>query len=286
MGYDWGEFNRLMNGEEVEELILADIEEGKALGLHYTPMIFINGRELSVAKGLFAANAVIRAVNAVAATNPPARSAAYDRPPLAAEKYIRDWRDQPVRRLPPASREWLTIDEDRGLKIVVWGDYQEPGCIELDQRIRAATEGRDDVSYVFRHYPMDQECNPVAGRSLHPRACKAAKAVEAAGILGGRAAWWQMHQWLVDHHESVSDEALRAVVESVSWDRDAFIEAMGSAAAAEGIAEDARVAKALGLRSIPFVFVNGKQVPRWRLAGTDIIERIIAEAGSGEAAVE
>lgn len=278
MGYDWPEFFRLMDSPEVDALIQADIEEGMKLGLNSTPMLFINGHELSVAKGLMAPNAVIRAVNAIAATNPPPLTAEHDQPPLAAEKYVQDWRDQRQRRIPAATRTWARGDRTRPLQIVMWGDYQEGGTIELDRRIRAAIEGADDVNYVFRYYPMNQECNPVVSRSLFPRACKAALAAEAAGIVGGDDAWLAMHLWLMDYPELVTDDGLRTAAESIGLPAEAFLDEMGSAAASAGIAEDSQIAKTMGLRAIPFLFVDDRQVPRWRLEGRDIIKRIIAEA--------
>ena len=50
-----------------------------------------------------------------------------------------------------------------------------------------------DASLAIRHFPMCKACNPHA-LDLHPNACWAARAAEAASIVGGDAAFWRMHR--------------------------------------------------------------------------------------------
>jgi protein-disulfide isomerase/uncharacterized membrane protein len=278
VGADPAEFARVMDSEEVEQLILADIDEGKALGLHYTPMIFINGNELSVPKGLFARDAVIRAVEAVAATNPPALTAANDHPPMAFDKYIADWRDGRPRSMPGDAHDWSRGPADAAARIVLWGEYQEPITAEVDERIRAVLADEPSVRYSFRHYPIDQSCNPSAARTLHPLACRASQAAEAAGRLGGTEAYWRMHEWLFANIDEFSDETLRAAAAGMDLDPDALFAEMDSPEVAEAIEEDSLAGKRMGLRAIPFLFINEKRVPRARLEGRPVVERMIKEA--------
>ena len=44
------------------------------------------------------------------------------------------------------------------------------------------------------------------------------------------------------------------------------------------VATDSAEGRRLGLRSIPFLFVNGKQVSRWRNGDDYLLEPIVAEA--------
>ncbi len=197
----------------------ADIKEAVALGLHFTPMIFINGVEL---KGWSAPNALTRTVAELAATNPPPGTAADDRPPAAAEKYVADWQDQKPVTMPADSRTWRLGPEGARVRIVVWGDYQEPGTVQADGIIRAFLAGRSDVQYTFRHYPFNSDCNPGLTFQRHPLACWASRAAEAAGTLGGNSAYWRMHAWLMEHAEGpleaaaaelkVSPDALRSAL--------------------------------------------------------------------------
>jgi protein-disulfide isomerase/uncharacterized membrane protein len=281
IGVDPEEFARTMDSEEVDQRILADIEEGKALGLHYTPMIFINGNELSVPKGLFARNAVIRTVEALAATNPPPATAAHDQPPMAFDKYIADWLSGHEYPMPDDTHDWSLGPEDAAARVFVWGDYREPNTARLDARLREILADRPNVRYSFRHYPIDESCNPSASRTIHPLACRASQAAEAAGRLGGLDAYWRMHEWLFQHMDDFSDEALRDAAVEMDLDPDALFAEMDSPEVAQAIEEDCRAGKHLGLRAIPLLFINGRRVPRWHLEGRPVLATMIEKALEG-----
>ena len=284
IGVDPAEFVRVMDSEEVEQLILADIDEGKALGLHYTPMIFINGNELSVPKGLFAKDAVIRTVEALAATNPSPATAAHDQPPLAFDKYIADWLDGRKRPMPTDTHDRSLGPADAPARIVMWGEYQEPGTGRLDARLREIIADMPDVRYTFRHYPIDESCNPSATRTLHPLACRASQAAEAAGRLGGSEAYWRMHEWLFANIDEFNDETLCAAAIEMNLDPNALFAEMGSPEVAAAIEEDSRAGHGMGLRVIPFLFINERRVPRWRLEGQPVLETMIEKARTEGAA--
>ncbi len=275
LGFDPAPFLSRMQSDEPLRLVLEDIEEAIGLGLRQTPMIFINGVELL---GWRAPDALIKAVDQVAATNPPARTAAWDRPPNALEKHIRDWRESRVVSMPPDTSAWTLGDANAPGQVVIWGDYQEPYTAELDRRVRAVIGNAPGVHYAFRHYPIDQSCNGAASRTMHPNACRAAQAAEAAGRLGGADVYWRMHEWLFANIPTFSDATLRAAAAGMGLDPDALFIEMESPEVAAAINEDATAAKRLGLTGLPFFWVNGKKVPFWNLEGEPLPERIVEEA--------
>jgi len=219
MGYDPAGFVAAMSGNEPLRRMQADIKEAVVLGLHFTPMIFINGVEF---KGWTVPNALKRMVADVAATNPPPRTAADDHPPAAVEKYVADWRDQKELTLPPDNRTWRLGPEGARVRIVVWGDYQESGTAEADAIIRAFVTSRTDAQYTFRHYPFNSDCNPSLPFQRHPLACWASRAAEAAGTLGGNDAYWRMHAWLMEHY----DGPLKAAATELNVGVDALRDAL------------------------------------------------------------
>ncbi|MBN2445730.1 MAG: thioredoxin domain-containing protein, partial [Phycisphaerae bacterium] len=201
-GYDVPQFESLMQGQETLARIESDIEEGNALGLHYTPMVFINGVEF---KGVFAPNAIQRGVERIAAANPPVAGPGNDHPVLALEKYVADWRDQPARNIPPETEPWFMGDADASVTVELWGDFQEPYTAQADAIVRQFVADHGNVQYAFRHFPFDRDCNTALKvETRHPLACEAARAAEAAGRLGGSAAYWKMHVWLMEHQDSFS----------------------------------------------------------------------------------
>lgn len=285
-GYDPAGFFDVMQSPETLARVRADVQEADDLGLFFTPMIFINGVEL---KGWYARDAVRRTVEELAAKNLPARTAADDRPPPALEKYIADWRDERVRELPPDEHPgWFGSPEAR-VRIVMWGDYQEPLTIEADGIIRAFAADRSDVAYSFRHYPLNTDCNPHFSEKRFPHTCRASQAVEAAGRLGGPAARAAMHVWLMENAAGFSDEAVVAAAAEMGLEPTAFQAALDSPEVQKAIAEDVRAAHTFpilrygagpGLPGVPTIFINDKLVPRWRSAGRQVLDIILHAAAA------
>lgn len=283
-GYDPSGFVEYMQKEETLRRVQADVAEGDELGLFFTPMIFINGVEL---KGWSASEAVIRTVEQVAATNPPPRSPVYDQPPKALTKFIQDWQQEPVRNLPPDERSWSLGEEGARVQVVVWGDYQEPNTAKADAIIRGFVALGADLRYTFRHYPFDNACNPNVETARHPFACTAARAVEAAGELGGAEAYWKMHVWLMEHQEGLTEAALAEAAAVAGTDPAVLRATMEAASWTDVIREDIFAGKRLpvlrwgwlpGLNAIPTIFIDGKYVPRWFLEGEPVLDKILEAA--------
>jgi protein-disulfide isomerase/uncharacterized membrane protein len=289
LGYDPASFLPVMRGEETLRRVRSDCEEGGALGLYYTPMIFVNGIEF---KGWNTPGALRRTVEEVAGKNPPPMDASADRPVLADTKDIQDWIDQPVRAMPPDSRTWSVGAKDAGVvsagsrfvDVILFGDYQEPWTAAMDLAIRDLVKSRSNIRYTFRHFPIDPKANPtlpaqVRPEAIHPLAGRAAQAAEAAGRLGGAQGYWRMHDWLMRNLQSFSDETLRAESRKMGMDAGALFAEMGKPEIAAAIVEDARAAQQLGLTAVPMVFVNGKWVWRTTREGENVALRVIEAAG-------
>ena len=282
--YNVGAFRRLVVSDRTLELVRQDCNEAKEYGLYFSPMIFINGVEL---RGWHVHNALIRAVDELSKTNPPPSTADHDHPPLAVEKYVSDWREQDVLTLPADKYARSLGAAEPVVDIVVWGGFEEPNTAQADIAARAFVAGREDARYTFRHYPFNSDCNSNISDQRHPNACTMSFAAEAAEHLGGMEVYWKMHAWLMEHHDSFSEEALRAAATEMGLDADKLLETMATADVQAAIADDIEMAKTLprlrlgmpkGLHSIPGVFVNNKHVPRWTLPGEDVLGRILKEA--------
>lgn len=289
MGFSTEAFMEVMKGPETLRRVQADCDEGNALGLYFTPMIFINGVEF---KGWQVSGALRRTIEEVAAKNPPALTATADRPALAGFKYVQDWRDQPARHMPPDTRVWWTgaaspsgvQAASRFVDVVLFGDYQEPYTAAMDLAIRGLMKSKPNVRYTFRHFPIDPKINTtlpanVRPEAIHPLAGRAAQAAEAAGAIGGVQAYWKMHDWLMRNLQALNDESLRAAAEKMGIDSDKLFEEMEKPEVTAAILEDARAAQQLGLTGVPMVFINGKWVWRTMRDNENIVLPIIEEAG-------
>ena len=90
-----------------------------------------------------------------------------------------------------------------------------------------------------------------------------------------------MHNWLMSHQNGVTMANLKQACEELQIDQETFEAAMTEKFTLEGIAADTGAAAGLGIRSVPMVIVNGKQVPRWKLEHENLLGAIIYEAASG-----
>lgn len=277
LGFDTAEFLRVMQSDATLKRVQADIEEGYALGLYFTPMVFVNGVEF---RGWQAVGALTRAIDTIAATNPPAKGPEDDAPAYAAEKYVGDWRERPPQTQPADTRRWTRGPENAAVRVVIFGDYQEPMTADLDRHVARRAAERSDVSVTFRHIPYNQECNPSRKltKTLYPMACQAARAAEAAGTLGGLDGYFRMHDWLLANQQGLTNEKIQAAAVELGFEPAAFAAAMQAPEVAAAIAEDAQAWDQLGLTGIPMMFVNDRLVPRWKREGDDVVKRIFEEA--------
>ncbi len=276
LGFDAPSFLSLMQTPETLDLVQGDIEEAIDLGLFYTPMIFINGVQL---RGWRAPNAVRRAVEAVAATNPPALTHANDRPPAATTKYIEDFLAEPRRNVPLLTAGTWMQGPSEGVEVVVFGDYQDEYTARADADLRRLLGRGEAIRYAFRHYPVNQSCNPASPVSRHPQACRAAMAAEAAGAFGGVDAFWAMHTWLLTHQDELDDDnAILSEAAALGLDPSQVLAAMDAAAFDQRTQADGAMAKRLGVRSIPMIFIDGRLVPRWWLDEASLLGPMIEAA--------
>lgn len=276
MGLDANTIVSIVNAQSNFGEIRSDIALGNDLGLRYTPMIFINGVEL---KGFTAPNALIRAVDALAKTSPAPATADNDRPPLAAERYIADWREAPAATMPERfSRRWLG-DAAAPTSIVLVGDYMEPGTFEVDAELRALVAlPHAAFRYNFIQFPMNQDCNPQISFTKFPKTCTAARAAEAAFRIGGADGFWRMHEWLMNNRHILSDELLVNGAPAIQFDAAVLTEAMKGQPVADDLNEDALGVLSLGVTSLPTIYINNKPAVSWKVGNESILLRLIEEA--------
>ncbi|MCZ6815749.1 MAG: DsbA family protein [Planctomycetota bacterium] len=274
-GYERDAFVRVMDGEATLKRVQSDIEEGIILGLRSTPMLFINGVEL---RGVRRADSVVRAIESLRKKQLPALTAEADHPSGAPEKYLAEWRDAPVQGLPAGERSRALGEASAVVRIVMWGDYQGPFTPSIDIAIRSLLEGRTDARYSFRYFPVNKSCNPVVATFEHLGACLAARCAESAALVGGNDGFWKMHNWLMRNPDRVFDIAIRRAAEEIGLDADELFRTMNLNSVNAAIEEDARAAVETGLKRTPWLFINGKRVPRFLGDADQILGLIIEEA--------
>lgn len=182
-----------------------------------------------------------------------------------------DYERQPVVAIPLHPDEVFEGAPDAALTAVVFSDLQCPLCRDLRERLTELVQKYPgQIRFACRHVPLDRACNPSApSGGVHPSACRAARAIEAARLLGGpdmcramRRILWANQARLPTrayHRQSPAERRLITDLASeIGLDPVAFEAALESPAALEYVTADLEVARQLGVNELPTVYLNGK----------------------------
>lgn len=169
---------------------------------------------------------------------------------------------------------------DAPIQIVEFADFECPGCRVLYARMHELLkkhEGR--YRFVFRNYPLDQECNPSITQEFHRYACLAASYTRCAGEQGR---FWQALDFVftdpVMTDERTTFDVRGFLVDQASQtlglDREAMDECMTSRRYYQKLQRDIEEGNRVGLQSTPSVWINGKLVER---PTTETLEAVFQE---------
>ena len=126
--------------------------------------------------------------------------------------------------------------------IVEYGDFECPYCGQAEPVVRELLRDFGDVTYVWRHLPLND---------VHPNAQQAAEAAAE------QAAFWEMHDLLLDHQDALGFDDLLGYAEQLGLDVARFEEDLRTRAGARRVAEDVDSADLSGVSGTPTFFING-----------------------------
>lgn len=279
IGVDPYKARETMRSPDALARLRTDLDDAAALGIYRTPAVFVNGIELTAWNVPGALERAVSAAAIRAAELGPSETER--RPPSALERFVAEWREQPMAALPSPRRSLGA--EDPRVWIFVFGDYQVAGTRDADVLLRSIVSARTDAAYAYLHFPMDKKCNPVAPRTASPLACRMARTAEGAGLLGGDDAYWAVHDWILQNRQVYNDIDLKRLATSLGIDGATLVASKDRAETASLVGGDCAAGGALLLPEIPAIFVNGRRVVRWKSEGVDsrlVLERIVEEAAA------
>lgn len=152
--------------------------------------------------------------------------------------------------------------------LTVYSDFMCPWCNKLAHLIdRKLEEYPGQFRVIFRHFPMDQQCNPKIKRTLHKGACAAAVVAEAALRVGGDKAFWAFHDaFFKDYKAFLKDSKEWAREQAAACGLDA--EAYWQAATAsfdtwKRIHANVAEGQEIGITGTPAVYLDGRRFTRY-----------------------
>jgi predicted DsbA family dithiol-disulfide isomerase/uncharacterized membrane protein len=270
LGFEVGPFLALLRGAETLRRVEADVAEALDVGIDSTPLIFVNGVEL---RGWRARDGLRRGIEGRGRRH--SRSGACRR--SAAGRAREGARGLAPRTGTGAGGRTRIEAGGDAIDAVVFGDVLDDVTRDLERRLRALAAERPRVRLSFRHFPLDASCDPTLP-DVHPGACLAAHAVEAARRVAGDEAAARAREWLTRAARAPDEAVLRAAAPELELDPDAWCAALASPDVHAVVAEDLAEARRLDVHAIPQLFVAGKRVPRWRVGELPVLERILDEA--------
>jgi Na+/H+ antiporter NhaA len=131
--------------------------------------------------------------------------------------------------------------------LVEYGDLECPYCGQAEPVVRELLRDYTDVTYVWRHLPLDD---------VHPHARMAAEATEAAHAQG---AFWPMHDLLFEHQDALRVSDLVGYAGELGLDTDRFADELRRRAHAARVSSDVDSADLSGVSGTPTFFVNGRR---------------------------
>ncbi len=136
--------------------------------------------------------------------------------------------------------------------VVEFSDYECPFCAMAHEQMNALLAARPDVRLVRKNFPLDETCNPVMKRQLHPGACALAAAAICADEQGKLDA---MSDALFRNQKQKLP--LAELAKQVGVDPRAFQACLGASSTERRLQQDIAAGIAIGIQATPTYVVNG-----------------------------
>ncbi len=250
-----------------KERIERDQRLVQSLGAPGTPSFFVNGRKLTGAQPYEAFRALVdeelaKAEALVRAGTPAAQVYAKiaeggATAPVTLQGAAPQERAAPPPSAPPAAAYRAVSvrpdDPARGpaaakLTVVLFSDFQCPFCARVEPSLKQLEEAfPGQVRIVWKHQPLP----------MHPQALPASLAAEAAREQGK---FWPMHDAIFADQKALDEAALARHARAIGLDVRRFEQAVAAKRGQERIAEDQKLAQAVGANGTPTMFFNCRQV--------------------------
>ncbi len=132
--------------------------------------------------------------------------------------------------------------------LVEYGDYECPHCgraYPIVKRVQKHLGPK--LKFVFRNFPLNE---------IHPNAEIAAETAEFAGA-GGK--FWEMHDAIFDHQQSLSEDVLVELAGKFHLPKQGLAEALEEGTFRERVRADFIGGVRSGVNGTPTFFINGER---------------------------
>ncbi|MGB0588168.1 MAG: redoxin family protein [Myxococcota bacterium] len=195
---------------------------------------------------------------------PPKRAA---QPPQAAAKAAAGSKPTPkltengwdYYEIPVGPRDHVFGPVNAPVTFVSFKDFECGFCrFVTNQEAQLKKKYKDKVRFVFKHYPMNADCNYRMGTSrMHEGACRAAR---ASICMQEQGKFWDAHALLYNNQKKFSDAELKGYVEQLGGDVAAYESCYASERPMAKIKEDVQLAAKMKIQGTPRIYINNRLV--------------------------
>lgn len=176
-------------------------------------------------------------------------------------QYYDKWRELPIRKIPVFPEDGAQGNPDASIQIVEFSDFECPFCRKAAFTLHAALKPLGDrVHFVFKHFPLDSQCNTRLKYEMHPNACRLARLATCAQSKG---LFWKFHDRafmeLKESDLTDKSDALFTHFEDL-LSREEALKCLHNSRSRVPLDRDIQEANNLGIEGTPSIFINGKQV--------------------------
>jgi len=184
------------------------------------------------------------------------------------QKIIAQFEETPQQTVPVDGSDPVYGSANPPIQIIVFSDFECSSCRGFSRVLyQLKKKYKGQFSVVFKHFPLGS-CNPIVTKNMHPKACEAALAAEAARQQGK---FWQYHDVLFFYDLSKTDVPYAALAAKLHLDSAKFEEARNGEAAKREVARTIAEGVRLKIDATPAVFLNGRPVNDFRLQPMEIL---------------
>lgn len=143
----------------------------------------------------------------------------------------------------------------RSIQVVEFSDFLCPSCSrawKFNPLIIA--NHRNEMSFVFKHLPLDRECNTALTRQIHAGSCRLAAAAECAHEQGK---FWEFHDIVFEKDAKYPVANLEGDAARLGLDMERYRSCMAEGRGLEAVRRDLAEAVRLGINSTPTYVING-----------------------------
>ncbi len=143
------------------------------------------------------------------------------------------------------------------LTMVEFSDFQCPACAQRAKFLKSIYERyQGKLRIVFKHYPLDQACNPSIKRPFHPYACQAAYYAVCAHEQGK---FWEFHDFLFSRKQELDTSLITNFANDLQLER----KKLESCLRDHGqriVKSDLVQAEKMGVDYTPSIYLEGRKI--------------------------